>query len=84
MENNEIMVTEETKNAVEGVAKSGFKPNWWTLGGAVGALAVVGTVVGICLYKKKKAKQAEKETESKDWTEKLDETVEEIKNENID
>ena len=85
MTNNEINVTEETKEAVEGVAKAGMKAGGWVIGGIILAGGALATILGIKHAKKKKAMKAkQEEAESKDWTEELDETVQVIKDENID
>lgn len=83
MENNEINVTEETKNAVEEVAKTKSNKGLWVAGGVALTGAVVYLITRIA--KKKKAKKAEKEeSEGKDWADELDDTVKEIKDEDID
>lgn len=83
MENKEINVTEETMNTVEEVAKNTSKKGLWIAAGvaiAGGVAYVVSRVV-----KKAKAKKAKKEEgEATDWTEDLDTTVQQIKNEDID
>ena len=84
METNEINVTEETKNVVEEVAKAKSNKGVWI---AVGAAVVTGlTWLGFEIAKRKKAKKAEKENAKGDenWTDELESTVKEIKDENID
>lgn len=85
MENNEINVTEEvkevTKEAVTGASKAGA----WVIGGIILAAGAVATVLGIKHAKKKKAMKAAQEAASdEDWREELDNTVQKIKDEDID
>ena len=83
MENYEINVTEETMNTVGEVAKNTSKKGLWI---ALGAAAVGGlTLLGVKLAKRIKAKKAEKEAvNDENWTEELDNTVQKIKDEDID
>lgn len=83
MENNEIMVTEETKNAVEEVVKTNSHKGLWIAGGVAvaGGLAFLITKA----IKRRKAKKAEQEkANDEDWAKNLETTVKEIKDEDID
>lgn len=83
MENNEINVTEEAMNNVGEVAKSTSKKGLWIAAGVAVAGGVAYAITRV--VKAVKAKKAKKEEiEATDWTEDLDSTVQQIKNEDID
>ena len=85
MKNNEINGTEEVKDTVEGVTSASSKAGAWVIGGIIMAVTATATLLGIRHHKKKKAAKAAAEREAgDDWADDLDETVRQIKNEDID